>query len=61
MRYMLFAGSNYYPDGGMGDLYSASDDFKELQTTVTLLDTRNYDWYHIYDMEEKNIVARGSC
>ena len=30
MRYLLFAGLDYYPSGGMNDFVKGSDDLEEL-------------------------------
>lgn len=60
MRYLVFAGSCCYPDGGMNDWYATCETFGDAMETVNLLNTRSYDWYHIFDVEDRTIVARGS-
>ena len=55
MRYILFAGENYYPEGGMRDKQGV---FKEINDCFDyLLDSANTDgyngtpdWAHIYDI-----------
>lgn len=49
MRYMLFAGDNYYPSGGMDDFVGRAPTLVE---TIKLLHAvRNRDWFNIYDIE----------
>lgn len=52
-RYALFAGHNYYPNGGF-------EDFKAFGTLDELKAMRNklegMDWAHIADLEARRIV-----
>lgn len=45
MRYMLFAGDNYYPCGGM-------DDFRGRHATMAELvkNIGRADWFNVYDL-----------
>jgi hypothetical protein len=46
---MLFAGDNYYPEGGMDDFVGRT---ATLVEAIKLLHTvRNRDWFNIYDSE----------
>lgn len=54
-RYLLFAGDTYYPNGGMSDFVDASDSIYEL---IQLIPDR-CDWWHIFDMEERQTVRYG--
>ena len=57
MRYMLFAGTTYYPNGGIDDLkglFSSKD-----ECIICLLsdeDLEFIDWAHIYDTQEKSVI-----
>jgi hypothetical protein len=51
-RYFLFAGDNYYPDGGWDDFKSMSDDIEELKNS-----TGGWDWAHIIDSTTGRRVA----
>lgn len=62
-RFMLFAGNTYYPSGGAEDLIALSDNQEELVTEGLLrvfdpLDG-DLDWWHVYDMEARQVVAFG--
>lgn len=46
-RYLLFAGSNYYPSGGLDDLRDISDDFDLL-----VKEGKSYNWFNILDIED---------
>ena len=57
MRYMLFAGGTYYPNGGIYDLKGLFS-FKD-ECIVCLLsdeDLEFIDWAHVYDMQEKSVI-----
>lgn len=49
-RYWIFAGDNYYPNGGIGDFMRSFDDVDE---TIAFLknNTVRYDWAHIVDTQ----------
>lgn len=59
-RYWLFAGSNYYPSGGMDDFVASSDSKDELydkadEKTSWDPSRYEYDWYHILDTATGNV------
>jgi len=55
-RYALFAGSNYYPEGGWHDRqgYFSSPD-KALAWLAS--SPKFFDWYHIIDLRTGSFVA----
>jgi hypothetical protein len=54
-NYALFAGSNYYPAGGIHDLVSC---FETLEDAIDVIAQRaDYDWWHIVNVATKSIVA----
>jgi hypothetical protein len=53
-RYVLFAGQNYYPDGGWYDMEGMSDDIDSLADAVKRLS--DIDWWHIVDMDTMETV-----
>lgn len=61
MRYLVFAGSNYYPSGGMDDLYRNCDTLEDARLSVDRMNTDVYDWYQVYDADEQVVVERGGC
>jgi hypothetical protein len=46
MRYMLFAGDNYYPCGGMDDFHGRYATIAELVKNIG-----RADWFNVYDLE----------
>jgi len=50
MRYMLFAGSNYYPSGGMSDYRGH---FDTMQAVVMHLGS--CDWFNVFDTKTGEI------
>jgi hypothetical protein len=54
-NYALFAGSNYYPAGGIHDLV---DCFETLEDAIDATAQRaDDDWWHIVNVATKSIVA----
>lgn len=45
MRYMLFAGEEYYPSGGMADFRGRYATMAELVERIG-----RYDWFNVYDL-----------
>lgn len=45
MRYMLFAGENYYPCGGMDDFRGRFATMAELVVNIG-----RADWFNVYDL-----------
>ena len=46
-RYVLFAGSDYYPSGGWKDFRAMFDSVEEARQEVQHTDE---DWWHIVDL-----------
>ena len=59
-RYMLFAGDQYYPNGGMRDYQGSYDTVDEARLEV---DKRRdeggqrFYWFHVYDIFEGHTVV----
>ena len=52
MRYLAFAGYNYYPCGGMKDCIGSFETLKLAQTALKKAKRDNqYDWFECYDTE----------
>lgn len=43
MRYLLFAGINYYPSGGLNDAIFCSDSIEDIKSTISENNTRYYN------------------
>lgn len=56
MRYLLFAGEFYYPCGGIRDLVGKGSSVDSLIDSE-VLQSRNVDWFHIFDTESMVVVA----
>lgn len=68
-RYLIFAGHNYYPNGGWEDFIFSGKTMLECQTQIkkkqgpnvwepyTILG-EDYGWYHIVDFLEGEIVEK---
>lgn len=49
-RYLLFAGSSYYPEGGTNDLVADSDNFMSLRDyAIEREKGMTFDWWEILD------------
>lgn len=64
MKYLLFAGSHYYPNGGWEDFKGDFDSVEAAQAQVPpLLESigAGYAWWHIVDVHHKvpKIVMSG--
>lgn len=57
MRYLVFAGSHYYPGGGMNDWEASCETMEDAQETVKHLSPKAYDWYQIFDIEERDFIG----
>ena len=57
-HYLLFAGSNYYPSGGMNDFQG---DFVSVDACKNCLLgeklSQSFDWWHVVDVGTGKIVA----
>ncbi len=58
-EYILFAGHNYYPGGGMNDYRGTFSTVKEAVDKGTERDdwSRRYDWYQVIDKNTLEIVV----
>ena len=57
-RYILFCGDFYYAKGGSFDLkgvYVTLNEAKKIGKNF--IDDDTWDWWHVYDLIEKSIVA----
>ncbi len=50
-RYLLFAGSCYYPSGGWSDFENSFDTLEEAVDAAESLNVTKADWAHIIDKE----------
>ena len=57
-RYLVFAGSDYYPCGGWEDFRSSHDTIKEAKESVVAAGGKE-DWWHILDIESSVTVMDG--
>ena len=51
-RFILFAGDDYYPQGGWGDFRGFFDTIEECLKELIKTPIK-YDWAHVYDTAEK--------
>jgi hypothetical protein len=54
-RYWLFLGDEDTIEGGLRDLWGTYDDLSEAKKDAI---SRDWDFWHIFDMEEKILVDR---
>ena len=65
MKYLLFAGHNYYPDGGARDLFCQANSVEELKDVFlnewdTIRGGSYIDnWGHIVEKESMKIILYG--
>lgn len=52
-RYLVFAGDQYYPQGGWDDFRGSFEDLHEAIDRIDL----NAEWWHIVDLETGAQVA----
>lgn len=55
-RFLLFAGRDYYPSKGVGDLIGSFDTVEEAQQAAPIADEYT-DWSQVYDGERDRVVA----
>lgn len=60
MRYLIFAGANYYACGGANDFIGAHDILGNAVTFAqkTMDNDHMIDWWHIYDTVNLEIVEQ---
>lgn len=63
MKYLVFAGDNYYPSGGMGDFESAHESYEDARGAALACaghgchgDIGVSDWAHVVDSSTLKIV-----
>jgi len=57
-RFLLFAGSDYYPSGGWGDFNSDHDTALEAVLAAAELEDGT-DWWQVIDTQTKSVVHTG--
>lgn len=67
MRYLIFAGKQFYPDGGALDFRGSGDGPLDTLVADTLRAIKKYehgecryDWWNIFDTSTGRIVAAGT-
>ena len=49
-RYLLFAGHDYYPNGGWSDFHNDFNDLEQAkEMALDLLSKHSYDWTQVVD------------
>ena len=60
-RFCVFGGPDYYPSGGWHDFRLSCDTLEEAARAADELSTGDgftIDWWQIFDMEERRVVAQ---
>lgn len=55
-RFLLFAGMEYYPNGGWGDFRNSFDTLEEAKREILVEIVQGNDWYQIVDGRTGEIV-----
>lgn len=56
-RFLVFAGSHYYPSGGFDDFMTDVDQFEQArQYGLGYLKAEQSGWAHVFDVEIRKIV-----
>lgn len=55
-RYILFAGYDFYPDGGVADVRGHGDDLGVLVRSVYVDGKCVHDWYHVLDTRHMIVI-----
>jgi hypothetical protein len=56
-RYLLFAGEEYYPKGGMDDFSGSFDTANEAHERINqLIRNEKIEWWHIMDLSTGAII-----
>lgn len=50
-RFLMFAGSNYYPAGGWDDFRGAFDTSEEAFAEARWRFNMDFEWFHVVDTE----------
>jgi hypothetical protein len=59
VRFLLFVGDYYYPEGGWRDFMGAHPTLEAAKDAVSGGEFR-WDWWHVVDVSVGGIVASGS-
>ena len=54
MKYLLFSGSHYYPEGGWNDFIGA---YPTIELANEKIKITSNDWFHVVDIETMQIVV----
>lgn len=58
-QFLVFAGDDYYPQGGWEDFRGMYDDFQSASERLDdLIDQADVDWGHVVDLEAGVIVLK---
>lgn len=55
-RYLVFAGTDYYPSGGANDFIFATNDLEEARNKMAENIKEGFEWSHIFDNETLEIL-----
>jgi hypothetical protein len=59
-RFIVFAGTFYYPGGGFEDYQTDVDEFEPArQFALGYLKANGNTWAHVFDLEQRKIVWKG--
>ena len=58
-KYIVFAGNQWYPQGGMKDLFLQSDNIEDIKLFV-IATNDDFDWCQIVEKESFDIVLKGT-
>lgn len=48
-KWMTFCGENYYPCGGINDLFGVHDTVNEMLNDLATRKNVRHEWLHVYD------------
>lgn len=58
MKYLVFAGDNFYPEGGWKDFIGKANSLEEAEKHLLAL-TFDHDWFEIIELESGKRVKSG--
>lgn len=56
LRYLCFAGDDYYPCGGVRDLQRSVESLDDAQSWANEQRDSTLTWWHVYDVVEQRVV-----
>ena len=59
MKYLLFAGEDFYPEGGFDDFINTFDSIEDAKEFVDANRGEDYKWAHIVDSKSFKILICG--